>query len=657
MAVIAHYPLVKTRFAAVMAGVALLASGCTGTSGKPSEGLPAGAGGTLTALVTQEHGSATAVGALDPQVTTDTGTLELARCCLFRGLLSYNGKLAGDGGATPQPDLAATLPTVSPDGLTWSFELRPGIHYAPPLQDTEVVAGDFVRSIERALAPASPATAKARGCSVGHSCQIGGYFPAQLIPFIDGANAYASGDATTISGLETPSSTTLQVRLTKPSGDLAFLMALPAFAPIPAKPGDPSAAFGIAQGHDLDFGQGFAVGTGPYMVAGAGDIDFSLPPEQQQPPSGVSKRTLTLVRNPSWDPATDDLRVGYPDQIVVQGVSDTNQDGEAVSEAEQMIEAERGDLLFDWLASNEIVHTFEASPDLRDNVFVGQQDALTEMSLNLAVPPFDDVHVRRAVNLAIDKRALQPLLFTSSQSATHIGPDGMENDLLLNYAPLGDGSGDLSAAKDEMALSEYDRNHDGVCDATACGSVELATPSQDFTGRVEMGPKIRDDLAPLGIHVDVQANDDEWMSAGTDPAAGVAMSLWVFVKDYPDATTFFSQFGSTELHSGGGIDPTLLGASPSQLQHWGYRVRKVPNVDDRIAECTRQVFAEQVTCWKDFDTYLMQEVVPWVPLLAWKGAAVFSAHVTAFSIDQSTPFPSAAFDRLRLAPEPTPSPS
>jgi peptide/nickel transport system substrate-binding protein len=653
MPVSAHYPLVKTRIVAAVAGVFVLAAGCTGTSGPASEGLPDGAGGTLTALVTQEGGSPYSFGGLDPQVTPSTGIFELARCCLFRGLLSYNGKLAGDGGTTPLPDLATSLPTVSPDGLTWSFTIRSGIHYAPPLQTSEVVAGDFVRSIERALAPAPPAAAKAYGCQPGDPCQIGGFAASQLIGVIEGTAAYAAGDAATISGLETPSPNTLQVRLTKPSGDLAFLLALPAFAPLPEKPGDPTAAFGIAQGHDVDFGRGFGVGTGPYMVAGAGDIDFSLPPEQQGSPSGIGKRTITLVRNPSWDPATDNLRVGYPDQIVVRGVSDTDHDGEAVSEAEKMIEAGTGDLLFDWLASNDIVHRFEASPSLRDNVFVGQQDALTEMYLNLAVPPLDDIHVRRAINLAIDKRALEPLLFTPSQVASHIGPDGMENDLLLNYAPYGDGSGDLRAAKAEMALSGYDRNHDGVCDATACGSVELATPSADFSGRVEMGPKIRDDLTPLGIHVDVQADDDEWISSAADPRAGVAMSLWNFIKDYPAATTFFSQFSSPGTQAIRGINPSLIGASPQQLQRWGYSVRTVPNVDDRVAECSRQVFVAQVTCWKDFDTYLMQEVAPWVPLLAWKGATVFSTRVTAFSIDQSTPFPAPAFDRLKLALAPT----
>ncbi|MDP9330535.1 MAG: hypothetical protein M3P11_07875, partial [Actinomycetota bacterium] len=100
----------KARIAMV-AGFVLLAAGCTGDSTPRSEGLPAGAGGTLTALVTQENGAATDSAALDPQVAFNTGTLELARCCLFRGLLSYNGKVAGDGGSTPRPDLAAALPT------------------------------------------------------------------------------------------------------------------------------------------------------------------------------------------------------------------------------------------------------------------------------------------------------------------------------------------------------------------------------------------------------------------------------------------------------------------------------------------------------------------------------------------------------------------
>ena len=52
-----------------------------------------------------------------------------------------------------KPDLAADLPAVSDDGLTYTFTLKPGIHYAPPLQDVEVTAQDFIRALEREADP------------------------------------------------------------------------------------------------------------------------------------------------------------------------------------------------------------------------------------------------------------------------------------------------------------------------------------------------------------------------------------------------------------------------------------------------------------------------------------------------------------------------
>jgi peptide/nickel transport system substrate-binding protein len=645
----------QRRTLALVVCSVLLAVGCTGGSEPSRQGPPPGAGGTLVGLMTQTEGSPYSSGALDPQVTSDTATLELSRCCLFRTLLSYDGEPVNEGGATPQPDLATGPPIVSADGLTWTFTLKTGIRYAPPLQDAQVQSGDFVRSIERALSPASPAVAKAYGCTPGPTCLLGSYLSQYLVPAIEGADAYAAGHAETISGLEAPSPDTLQIRLTQPSGDIAYLFALSATAPIPPKPGEPTARFGIAQGHDLDFGRGFAVGTGPYMVDGSDQLDFSQPPAQQHAPAGAGSTKLTLVRDPSWDPGTDDLRVGYAEQIVVEGVKDGNGDGNAVPEGERMILDGTGDLILDWPASQGMVGRYEASPTLRSDLLVYRQDALTSMFLNVAVPPLDDLHVRKAINLAIDKRALQRYLFTTSHVSTHIAPDGMEGDLLLNYAPYGDGSGDLEAARKEMASSPYDRNHDGVCDAPACRSVELATPASDFTGRVEMGPVIARQLAPLGIHVDVRANDNEWLSAKTDPAAAVAMSLFVFAKDYPSATSFFRSFSSSNLRVGAEIDPSLLGATSRQLAAWGYPVHQVPNVDDRVKACTRELFAEQVTCWKDFDIYLMQEVIPWVPLLAWTGATAFSRRVTGFSLDPSTPFPSPALDRITLTQHASPS--
>ncbi len=91
------------------------------------------------------------------------------------------------------------------------------------------------------------------------------------------------------------------------------------------------------------------------------------------------------------------------------------------------------------------------------------------MTLNLAVPPFDDVHVRRAVSFAIDKEAFVGMLnrladqpadtqgefeFISGEVATHIAADELERSLLGAFDPY---PYDPSRALAEMRSSAYDQ--------------------------------------------------------------------------------------------------------------------------------------------------------------------------------------------------------
>ena len=57
--------------------------------------------------------------------------------------------------------------------------------------------------------------------------------------------------------------------------------------------------------------------------------------------------------------------------------------------------------------------------------------------MNLTQPPFDDVHVRKAVNFVMDKEGLRrawggPLV---GEIATHIVPDPIFDDVLADYDP------------------------------------------------------------------------------------------------------------------------------------------------------------------------------------------------------------------------------
>src|SRR3954451_20657703 len=52
----------------------------------------------------------------------------------------------------PTPDLASA-PQISSDGLTITWEIKPGIRYSPPYDDHTVQCDDFKYAIERALLP------------------------------------------------------------------------------------------------------------------------------------------------------------------------------------------------------------------------------------------------------------------------------------------------------------------------------------------------------------------------------------------------------------------------------------------------------------------------------------------------------------------------
>jgi len=112
---------------------------------------------------------------------------------------------------------------------------------------------------------------------------------------------------------------------------------------------------------------------------------------------------------------------------------------------------------------------------------------------------------------------------------------------------------------------------------------------------------------------------------------------------------------------GGGTSPralpefyfSMVGASRSQLQGWGYRVTDVESVDRGIAQCVGLRLEPRAECWARLDQYLMTEVVPWVPYMVEEETYLTSSHVLSmsFSIDPAYGVPS--FDRIALEPQGT----
>jgi peptide/nickel transport system substrate-binding protein len=553
-------------------------------------------------------------------------TFELHRCCLSRTLMSYPGRPTEEGGTVVQPDLASSMPEVSRDGLTWTFRLRPDIRYAPPLQGTSVTSPDVIRALER-YATLDPVFAESD------------YGP------IVGMAEFAAGSATTIAGLETPDDQTLVVRLTAPNGEMPDRFASPVTAPIPPNPSR-VARFGVADGHDADW-ERFMVGTGPYMIERTAEVDFSLPAAEHQPLSGYQPgASVVLVRNPSWDASTDGLRPAYVERMEVSiGSPDENVDLAArVDEGTLHLVIQPGPPP---QAPLEQIEAYQSNEQLRERLFINDRNTVRFLSMNLAMPPFDDVHVRRAVNYAIDKAQLTGLVGgpVFGRIAGHLAVNSLTDNLLLEYDPFAtpDHRGDLDLAREEMRQSRYDSDANGTCDHAACEG--LRAVSHPLLG---LDPEVlAQQLARIGIGLDVEAYEDvnALFEAAGDPSQQIAMTMGISLIGNPaDASSFFNLF--TKQGIAAGSNYSLVGADSGLLAESGYAVTDVPNIDARLAACTALVGAAQAECWAELDQYLTQEVVPWVPYFFEGYVRTVSADVAHYSFDQSVGLP--ALDQIAI---------
>ena len=561
---------------------------------------------------------------MDPRDEWNASTWELFRCCLVRTLMSYDVS-----GATrdlrPVPDLATTAPQISADGLTWTFQMWFGIRYAPPLEDTEITSADVVRAITRAAGrydPGDPSLAL--------------YFD-----LIDGFVEYAEGDASSIVGLQTPDPHTLRIVTTRADARLLYLLALPMSAPIPPTPGAPDQQLGVATGYDepQDFGGegafgGVLVASGPYMYEGAAEVDPSLPPEEREPASGfrpwrigpeeegfptLEYGSITLVRNPSWHPEDDPLRLALADRIELTG--------DAPEELFRATEAGDLDLVFDEVPPPPVLRRYQADPDLRPLVQTASGPVfLSFASFNVAMPPFDDVEVRRAVAFAMDRAAMAETIDPElAHVAQHFSSDTTEASLLASWSaiPGSDGRGDMAAAREAMAASRYAT--DGRCADAACRGVPIVI--RDYMRPVV--PELQDRLRTLGIDVDIQLDPNPY--ACLDPTAEVAMCVGMgWSPDYPSADQYLGAFFASD----GALATTRLGATPQDLRRWGYDVTAVPSVDAQIERCRREIGAEQAPCWARIDQYVMTELLPAVPIAEISPLRLSSAGIGVLPWDQ-----------------------
>jgi peptide/nickel transport system substrate-binding protein len=351
------------------------------------------------------------------------------------------------------------------------------------------------------------------------------------------------------------------------------------------------------------------------MWEGSETLDHSLPPEEQPTVPGYDPgRSWSLVRNPSWDESTDPLRPAYVDaiQVEINESTDVNfnkfQDGGL-------------DLIFDGVPPKQVLQQYTTDPELKESLHVNPSDGLRYISFNLAQPPFDDLFVRQAFSVVLDKDLLRRTRGGTmfGEIAQHIIPDTLLDFQLQDYVPswgTSSPTGDVEAAKALMAQSKYDKNGDGSCEeAPECSNVLLIADQED--PYPDQNAVIEDNAAELGISFDIRSGDRYTFMYDTcdDPTAQWALCPSVgWFKDYADAFTF----GFPLLHSDAieSSNYALLGADSKLLGDAGYDVTEVPTADEQIDACALEPVGDsRISCWAEVDRLVMEEMVPMVPWL------------------------------------------
>jgi len=522
-------------------------------------------GGTLHYGLTSDWDS------IDPGNTYYAFSWDFARL-YGRSLLAYVRK-PGSAGLQLQGDLAKSWSTSS-DGLTWTFNLEQGVKF----QDgTEVTAADVKYAIERS--------------NWGQDTLSNG--PAYFASVVQDTTKYQGpykdkNPADGVSGIEVDGKYTLKFHLTQPFADFGYMATLSDTMPIERSKDTGATYFEHLQS------------TGQYEVS-----------------SYIPGKSLTLVKNPEFDPATDpndqhtvtankivvtlDMTQDQIDEGLLKGTLDGDLDGTGVGTTAQS-----------QILSNP------AYKKQADNDYTG---ALTYMTINTQVAPFDQVSCRQAIEYAINKVTVQTALggpIGGGDIASTVLPPSV-----AGYAPsslyLTPGNeGNVSQAKQLLATCKA--AEPSAFSSNGSLNVNLSARS-DRPKEINSAVAIQAALALVGINVTIDkfTSDKYFSSFAGSPSYTksnkIALSMMKWGADWQDGYGFMDQVvTSAGIHAAGGS--TNLGLYDS------------PTVD---ALFTKALATSDVTArtaiWTEIDQQVMKDAAI-VPLVYNKALVFHPANLT-----------------------------
>jgi peptide/nickel transport system substrate-binding protein len=481
---------VKTTFCAGLLGLVVVLGGCAGKDGtrggRDAEGFNLGlsevvnpsdvAGGTLRLA------SANDVDSWDPTRSYINAVYNLQR--LYTRTLLTPAAAPGAEGLALEPDLAEAPPDVSADGLTYTFRLRDGVRFE---DGSAIRAQDVQYGIERLFA---------------QDTLSGG--PTYLIDQLDQGQRYAGPYASTdgLRSVTTPDDRTIVFHLAEPFADFPYLLAMGVAAPVPQR---------------LDTGERYGdkpVSSGPYRFE---SIDAG--------------KKVVWVRNDAWERGSDQVRRALPDRIELTIGTEPGEIDQQLFDGTLDADAGQGGVQSAAQAKVLLDPKLKAHADEPTTGFVQYA------AMSTAVAPFDDVHCRRAVHYALDKKAVQTARGgpdAGGQIAGGMLPPGIPGyDEGLDPYQTRSGVPQPDKAKSELAQCGRPAGFDTVIAAT------------DSPRAMKTAEAVQASLAKVGINARIEPSDPSLYARSVVGSPdnvhrkgyGIILSAWS--ADFPTGYGFY----------------------------------------------------------------------------------------------------------------------
>ncbi|MBK8858362.1 MAG: peptide ABC transporter substrate-binding protein [Opitutaceae bacterium] len=404
---------------------------------------------------------------LDPQTVTGVPEHKIIMA-LFEGLVAEDPK-----GEKPVPGLAETW-DISPDGLVYTFHLRPGLQWS---NGDPITAGGIVESFKRILQPSLAAE-----------------YAYLVYNFVAGAKDFYEGRLQDFSqvGFKAPDDRTFQVILNHPTPYLLKIMASHySWWPVPVQV---IAKFGPLDRKRLPWTRaGNLVGSGPFIL-------------QEWEPN----HQITVVRNPRyWDAKTVKL-----DAIHFLPIEDISTD-------ERMFRTGQVHMTYELPNSKIDAYRRENPAALKLDPYLG----VYFYRCNTARPPLNDKRVRQALALAIDRESIVKNITRGDQQPAY----AVSYPGTAGYTPRARLTGTIADARRLLAEAGYP-------DGKGCPTIELCyNTSENHRAIAEAIQQMW--RKELGVNVELR-NEEWKVFLDMQRTGNYMMQRAGWIADYVDPHVF-----------------------------------------------------------------------------------------------------------------------